>query len=225
MLCERPSGGGVALDFEDVTNRVTSYHAMQIRGKFFFIDGTGSHRRALNAVVHGGARGFHRQSGRGQGRGRRGNGGGTANVNNNSSNSNNSNGVFNSNGNSNGRSSASNARYVRGIGRGSQTSGRRDRGRGQDNGQNHQVQCRYRHDSPEHGWHNCPLRLSHEAEDQMPINRSMPCRNLLRIHGAHRSSKTTTNWRTSRLLSETTHRGRICLLQRSLRNALLVMCR
>ena len=167
LLCVRPSGGGVAVDFEDVANRATSYHAMQIRGKDSSNDdGTGSHGHALNTVVHGGARGFRKQGGRGQGRGRRGNGGGIANGNNDSSNSSTSNGVFNSNGNSHGGSSAGRARGARGIGRGSQTSGRRSRGRGQDNGQNHQGRCRYCHNSTEHGWHNCPLRLSHEAEDQ-----------------------------------------------------------
>ena len=167
LLCERPSGDGVALDFEDVANRATSYHAMQIRGKVSSNDyGTGSHGRALNTVVHGGARDFHRQGGREQGRGRRGNGSGTANVNNNSSNSNNSNGVFNSNGNLHGGSSAGNARGARGIGRDRQTSGHGGRGQGQDNGQNHQGRCRFCHNSIAHGWHNCPLRLSHKAEDQ-----------------------------------------------------------
>ena len=44
LLCERPSGGGVALDFEDVANRATSYHAMQFRGKVSSTaDGTDSH--------------------------------------------------------------------------------------------------------------------------------------------------------------------------------------
>ena len=103
MLCERPSGGGVDLDFEDVANYATSYHAMQIRGKVSSSDdGTGSHGRALNTVVHGGARCFRRRGGRVQGRGRRGNCGGIVNGNNNSSNNNNSNDVFNSNGNSQG---------------------------------------------------------------------------------------------------------------------------
>ena len=167
LLCERPSGGGVTLDFEDVANRATSYHAMQIRERVSSNDdGTGSHGRALNTVVHGEARGFRRQGRRGQGRGRLGNGGGTANGHDNSSNSNNSNGVFNSNENSHGGSSAGNARGARGIGRGSRTSGRRGRGRGQYNDQNHQGRCRYCHNSTEHWWHNCPLRLSHEAEDQ-----------------------------------------------------------
>ena len=129
-------------------------------------DGTVSHGRALNTVVNGGARAFRRQGGRRQGRGGRGNDGGTANGNNNSSNSNSSNGVFNSSGNSLGGSSAGNARGARGIGRGSETSGRRGRGWGQDNGQNHQRRCRYCHKSTEHGSHNCPLRLSHEVEDQ-----------------------------------------------------------
>ena len=167
LLCKRPSGGGVALDFEDVANHATSYHAMQIRGKVSSNDDcTGSHRRALNTVVHGGAHGFRRQGGRGQGRGRRGNDGGIASGNNNSLESNNRYDVFNSNGNSHGGSSAGNARGARGIGRGSQTSGRRGRGWGLDNDQNYQGRCRYCHNSTEHRWHNCQLRLSHEAEDQ-----------------------------------------------------------
>ena len=54
LLCERPSGGGVALDFEDVSNRATSYQAVQTHGKVYSNnDGTGSHGRALN---HGRAR-------------------------------------------------------------------------------------------------------------------------------------------------------------------------
>ena len=133
LLCERPSGGGVGLDFEDVANRATPYHAMQIRGKVYSNDdGTSSHGRALNTIVHGGARGFRRQGGRRQGRDCRGNGGGTAN-------NSNSNGVFNSNGDSHAGSRAGNTRGARGIGRGIQTSRRRRRGRGQDNGQNHQT--------------------------------------------------------------------------------------
>ena len=102
LLCEKPRDGGAALDFEDIANRATSYHAMQIRVKVSVHDGTESHGRTLNTVVHGGAREFRRHSGRGQGRSRRGNGGRAANGNTSSSNSNNSNGGFNSNGNSHG---------------------------------------------------------------------------------------------------------------------------
>ena len=159
LLCEKPRDGGVALDFEYIANRATSYHAMQIRGKVsVHDDGTGSQCRALNTVVHGEAREFRRQGGRGQGRSRRGNGGGAANGNTSSSNSNNSNGGFNSNGTSHGGNSAGNAQGARGRGRGNQASGR---GRGQ----NHKGRCRYCHNSTEHGWQNCPLRLSHETED------------------------------------------------------------
>ena len=51
LLCERPSGGGVAMDFEGVANRAKSYHAMQIRGKVSSNDdSTGSHGRALNTA-------------------------------------------------------------------------------------------------------------------------------------------------------------------------------
>ena len=137
---------------------------MQIRGKVTVHDGTGSHGRALNTVVHGGKREFRSQGGRGQGRSRRRNSGKAVNENNSSSNGNNSNGGFNSNGNSHGGNGAGNAQGARGRGRGIQASGQ-GRGRRQDNGQNHEVRCTYCHDSTEHGWHNCPLRLSHEAED------------------------------------------------------------
>ena len=51
-----------------------------------------------------------------------------------------------------------------GGGRGNQASGR-GRGRGRDNGQNYKGRCRDCHDSTEHGWHDCPLRLRHQAED------------------------------------------------------------
>ena len=163
LPCEKPRDGGAALDFEDIANRATSYHAMQIRVKVSVHDGTESHGRTLNTVVHGGAREFRRQSGRGQGRSRRGNGGRAANGNTSSSNSNNSNGGFNSNGNSHGGNSAGNAQGARGRGRGNKTSGR-GRGPGQDNGQNHKGRCRYCHNSTEHGWQNCPLRLSYDAE-------------------------------------------------------------
>ena len=37
LLCEKPRDGGAALDFEDVANRATSYHAMQIRRKSPFM--------------------------------------------------------------------------------------------------------------------------------------------------------------------------------------------
>ena len=96
LLCEKPRDGGAALDFEDIANRATSYHAMQIRGKVsVHDDGTGSHGRALNTVAYGGAREFRRQGGRGQERSRRGNGGRAANGNTSSSNSNNNHGGFN----------------------------------------------------------------------------------------------------------------------------------
>ena len=97
LLCEKPRDGGAALDFEDIANRAASYHVMQIRGKVSAHDGTGSHGRALNTVVHGGAREFHRQGGRGRGHSRRGKGGGAANGNTRSSNNFKSNGGFNSN--------------------------------------------------------------------------------------------------------------------------------
>ena len=165
LLCEKPRDGGAALDFEDIANRATSYHAIQIhREVSVHDDGTGSHGRALKTVVHGGAREFLRQGGRGQGRSRRGNSGGAANGNTCSSNSNNRNGGFNSNGNSHGGKSAENAQGARGRGRGNQSSGR-GRGGGQDNGQNLKGRCRYCHNSTEHGWQNCPLRISREADD------------------------------------------------------------
>ena len=129
---------------------------MQIRGKVSTNDdGSGSHGRALNMVVHGGAREFRRQGGREQGRGRRGNGGRTSDGNNRSSNRNNSNGDFNSNGNSHGGGSARSKQGVRGRGRGNKASGR-GRGRGQGTGLNHRGRCRYCHDSTEHGWYNGP---------------------------------------------------------------------
>ena len=164
LLCEKPRNSGEALEFEDTGNRATSSHAMQIRGKASVHDGTGSHGCALNTVVHGGTREFCRQGGHGQGRSRRGNGGRPAYANTSSSNSNNSKRWFNSDGTSHGGNSAENAQGARGRGRGNQASGR-GRGPGQDNGQNHKGRCRYCHNSPEHGWQNCPLRLSHEAED------------------------------------------------------------
>ena len=137
---------------------------MQIRGKVSVHDGTGNHGRALNTVVHGGAREFRRQAGPGQGCSRRGNGGRAANGNVSASNTINSNGGFNSNGNLHGGNSIGNAQGARGRGRGNQASGR-GRGPGQDNGQYHRERCRYCHNSTEYGCHNCPLRLSHEGED------------------------------------------------------------
>ena len=64
LLCEKPRDGSAALDFDDVANRATTYHAIQIRGKVSTNDGSGSHGRAFNTVVHGGAREFRRQGGR-----------------------------------------------------------------------------------------------------------------------------------------------------------------
>ena len=132
MMGEKPRNGSAAIEFDDVANRATAYHAMQIRGKASTIDdGSGSHGRALNTVVHGGARAFCRLGGLVQGRGRRGNGGRTSNGNNSSSNSNTSNGRINLNRNSHGCSSARSAHGVRGRGLGNPPSGR-SRGRGQD---------------------------------------------------------------------------------------------
>ena len=130
LLCEKPRDGTAALDLDDVANRATAHHSVQIRGKASTNDDvSGSHGRALNTVVHGGAREFRRQGGLGQGRVRRENGGRTSNGNNSSSNSDNSNGGFNLNGNSHGGSSAGSAQGVRGRDRGNQASGR-GRGRG-----------------------------------------------------------------------------------------------
>ena len=85
VLCEKPRDGRAALDFDDVANRATAYHAMQIHGKVSTNDdGSGSDGRALNTVVHGGTREVRRQGGRGQGRGRRGNGDRTSNGSNSS---------------------------------------------------------------------------------------------------------------------------------------------
>ena len=62
LLCEKPRDGSAALDIHDVANRATAYHAVQIRGKVSANDyGSGSHGRALNTVVHGGAHEFRRQ--------------------------------------------------------------------------------------------------------------------------------------------------------------------
>lgn len=59
LLCERRRDGGSALDFEDVVNRATSYHALQIHGKVSsHNDCIRSHDRALNTVVRSGARGL-----------------------------------------------------------------------------------------------------------------------------------------------------------------------
>ena len=119
-----PPDGGEALDVQDIADRATSYHAVQIRGKICVHDDcTGSHGRVLNTVMHGGAREFRRQGGRGQRRSRRGNGGRAANGNTSSSNSNNSSGGFISNVNLHGGNSAEKAQRARGRGRGNQASG------------------------------------------------------------------------------------------------------
>ena len=87
MMGEKPRNGSAAIEFDDVANRATAYHAMQIRGKVSTNDdGSGSQGRALNTVVHGGAPEFRTRGGRVQGCGRRGNGGRTSNGNNSSSN-------------------------------------------------------------------------------------------------------------------------------------------
>ncbi|CAB1113487.1 unnamed protein product [Ectocarpus sp. CCAP 1310/34] len=62
-----------------------------------------------------------------------------------------------------GGGSAGNAQGARGNYRGNNASG--GRGKGQDTGRNRKGRCRYCHNSTEHGWHNCPLRLRHEAEE------------------------------------------------------------
>ena len=177
LLCEKPRDGSAALDIHDVANRATAYHAVQIRGKVSANDyGSGSHGRALNTVVHGGAHEFRRQGGRVQGRGRRGNGGTTSNGNNSSLNIDNSNGGINSNGNSHGGSSAGSAQGVRGRGRGNQPSGR-SRGRSQDTGQNTGDVAGTNTILPSMGGTTAPsasrMRL------KLPRNRKMSCRSLL----------------------------------------------
>ncbi|CAB1099484.1 unnamed protein product [Ectocarpus sp. CCAP 1310/34] len=163
LLVESPTVGSGALGFDDIARRATLYHAMQIRGKVLDQDdGSGSHGRALNTVTHGGARGFRKHGGRGGRGGRRGNGGRTTNGSTNGS----SNGNYSSGGGSAGNAgggSAGNAQGARGNYRGNNASG--GRGKGQDTGRNRKGRCRYCHNSTEHGWHNCPLRLRHEAEE------------------------------------------------------------
>ena len=53
LLCEKPRDGSAALDFDDVANRATTYHAMRIRGKVSQNDdGSGSHSRASYTGGH-----------------------------------------------------------------------------------------------------------------------------------------------------------------------------
>ena len=135
LLCEKPNDGGAALGVGDIANRPTSHHAMQIRWNVCVHgDGTGRHGRALNTVMHGGAREFRMQGERGQGRSNRGNGGSAANGNTRSLNSYNHNHGVNSNGNSLAGKCAGNAEGARGTDRGNQASGR-GHARDQDNGQ------------------------------------------------------------------------------------------
>ena len=53
----------------------------------------------------------------------------------------------------------------RGRGRGSH-SGRGGRGRGPNDGKNRHGRCNYCGNSTEHGWNDCPLRLSHQQQDE-----------------------------------------------------------
>ena len=153
--CEMMRSGSEGMKFDEIARQVTQFHAKQVRGKISDLDdGSGSHGRALNTVTHGGARGFRKQGGRGGRGGRRGNGGRTGTG---------SSGTHSNGGGTSGGASAGNARGTRGNERGSQASG--GRGKGQDNGRNRKGRCRYCHDSTEHGWTDCPLRLRHEAED------------------------------------------------------------
>ena len=153
--CEMMRSGSEGMKFDEIARQVTQFHAKQVRGTILDLDGgSGSHGRALNTVTHGGARGFRKQGGRGGRGSRRGNGGRTGTG----SSGSNSNG-----GGTSGGASAGNAHGARGNERGSQASG--GRGKGPDNGRNRKGRCRYCHGSTEHGWHNCPLRLRHEAED------------------------------------------------------------
>ncbi|CAB1121335.1 unnamed protein product [Ectocarpus sp. CCAP 1310/34] len=155
LLCEKPNlGGSEGLGFDAIVQRATVFHAMQIRGKVSdHDDGSGSHGRALNTVTHGGARGFRKRGGRGGRGGLRGNGGKTANGST-SSDGNNS----NNSGGTSGEARAGNAQGARGNDRGSQASGGKGAGM-------HRGRCRYCHNSTEHGWYDCPLRLRNEAED------------------------------------------------------------
>ncbi len=137
------------LDFENVAHRATVYHTLQIRGK------VSAHGRALNTVVHGGARSFRKQGGRG-GRGGR-------NRQRNGSQSNGDNGSSGSSaGNSRGDSPGG-AQGARGRGRGNKSS--KGGNEGQPKGRDRQGRCKYCHNSTEHGWDGCPLRLEHVRKD------------------------------------------------------------
>ena len=164
LLCD-----GSSSTFEDIAARGTSYHPMQIRenvaAKYERARGdsnAGSHERALDTVTHDGSRNFRRTNGRGQGRGRRRNG-----NTNNPARGNNNNGGYtstNSNGNSFDSSNAGGKGGGRGKGRGNQARGRF--GRGRSDGKNRHSRRNYCRNSTEHGWHDRPLRLSHQQTDK-----------------------------------------------------------
>ena len=118
----------------------------------------GSHERELNTVAHGRSRNFRRNNGRGQGRGRRGNGNIISSATGNSIN-----GGYTStnlNGNSYENNNTGGTGGGRGRGRGNRARGRR--GRGRNDGKDRHGRCNYYRNSTEHGWHDCPLRHSHQ---------------------------------------------------------------
>ncbi|CAB1110066.1 unnamed protein product [Ectocarpus sp. CCAP 1310/34] len=149
LVCGQADGSELDLDFENVAHRATAYHTLQIRGK------VSAHGRAHNTVVHGGARSFRKQGGRGGrgGRNRQGNGSQPTGDNGSSG---------SSAGNSRGDSPGG-AQDVRGRGRGNKSN--KGGNKSHQKGRDRQGRCKYCHNSTEHGWDGCPLRLENVRED------------------------------------------------------------
>ena len=155
--------------FEDTAVRATSYHSMQIRDKIAAKDertggknDVGRHESALNTTAHEEPRNSRRINGRGQGRGYRGNGNTSSST---KSNNINDDHTSTSNGNSSDNSNADRREDVSEKSHKKQASGRGGRQRGQNNAKNRHGRCNYCRNPTEHGWHDCPLRLSHQQSD------------------------------------------------------------
>ena len=169
LLCGRQRDGSSSA-FEDIAARATSYHAMQIRDKITAKDeraggenDAGSHETAMNTTVHEeplNSRSMVEVKDED-----------TAEIvtrTNNPVRCNNNNGGYtstNSNGNSYDTSNAGGTEDASERSHTNQTSGRGGRQRGRNVGKNRHGRCSYCCNSTERGWHDCPLRLSHQQSD------------------------------------------------------------
>ena len=177
LLCDRQRDG-TASSFEDMAARATSYHAMEIRDKVTAKEESagrgehdaGSRKRALNTAAYEKSRNPSRRNNGRDGRKYRGNG--TSDTNSPARGNNNNGGYTprNTNGNLSEDSSSSRQESARERRHGNRA-GRGGRRRNRNDGKDRHGRYNYCRNSTEYGWHDCPLRHSHqESDDTYHVN-------------------------------------------------------